>query len=169
MPRSLELVVDSPASVGQVHSAFGDEDYWLARLAAFGGGTSLDSLVVDADGTVTVATTTDLRSAALPAVFAKVFASDPKILRRETWTPIEDRRVSGTVSVSTPGALLSGRADALLAPVDAGSRLSITGIVEVKVPLIGGRIESSLSVRLAGQIREAQRFTTVWISEHDRH
>ena len=73
MPGSLDLVVEFPASVEQVHSAFSDEDYWLARLAAFGGSTTLDSLIVHADGTVTVATTQDLRRHALPKVVAKVF------------------------------------------------------------------------------------------------
>ena len=51
MPSSLDLVVEFPASVEQVHSAFSDEDYWLARLAAFGGSTTLDSLIVHADAT----------------------------------------------------------------------------------------------------------------------
>ena len=36
MPRSFDVSVESPASVEQVHCAFSDEDYWLARFAAFG-------------------------------------------------------------------------------------------------------------------------------------
>ena len=55
-----------PASVEQIHSAFGEEDYWLARIAAFGGSKTLDSLIVDPDGTVTVSVTEDLRRGALP-------------------------------------------------------------------------------------------------------
>ena len=42
------------------------EDYWLARLAAFGGNKTLDSLIVDADGTVTVTVTEDLRPSGCP-------------------------------------------------------------------------------------------------------
>ena len=52
MPRSFDVSFESPASVEQVHAAFSDEDYWLARLAAFGADSTLDSLIVDADSTV---------------------------------------------------------------------------------------------------------------------
>ena len=38
MPRSFDVSTEAPASVEAVHSAFGHEQYWLARLAAFGGG-----------------------------------------------------------------------------------------------------------------------------------
>ena len=82
MPRSFDLAVEFPASVEQVHSAFSDEDYWLARLAAFGGSNTLDSLIVDADGTVTVATTQDLRRHALPRMVAKLFPGDICARRR---------------------------------------------------------------------------------------
>ena len=48
-------MVDSPASVEQILSAFGDEDYWNARLAEFAGGTAtLDTLSVNEAGTVGV-------------------------------------------------------------------------------------------------------------------
>ena len=73
MPRSFDVLVDSPVSVEQVHTAFGDEEYWLARLAAFGGSTTLDSLIVDADDTVSVAITQDLRHGLLPGIVAKFY------------------------------------------------------------------------------------------------
>jgi hypothetical protein len=169
MPGSLDLVVEFPASVEQVHSAFRDEDYWQARLAAFGGSTTLDSLIVHADGTVTVTTTQDLRRRALPGVVAKAFPRDLKILRKETWRPIGAGRVSGEVTVSAPGALGSGRADALLAPTQDGSRLRFTATMEVKVPLVGGKIESYICRQLAEQVHEMQRVTTAWIAQNNCH
>jgi hypothetical protein len=54
MPRSFDVSFESPATVDQVHSTFADEDYWLARIAAFDAGITLDSLTVDSDGAVTV-------------------------------------------------------------------------------------------------------------------
>ncbi|MGE5695647.1 MAG: DUF2505 domain-containing protein [Candidatus Sericytochromatia bacterium] len=165
MPGSLDLVVEFPASVEQVHSAFRDEHYWVARLAAFGGSTTLDSLILHADSAVTVVTTQDLRRQALPRMVAKVFPPDLKILRKETWKPIGGRRVSGDVTVSAPGALGSGRADALLAPMHDGSRLRFTAIMEVKVPLVGGKIESYIGGQLAEQLHVMQRFTTAWLTQ----
>src|SRR5438876_10278309 len=50
VPRSVDFSLESSASVEQIHSAFSDEDYWLARLAAFGGIGKLDSLIIGTDG-----------------------------------------------------------------------------------------------------------------------
>jgi Protein of unknown function (DUF2505) len=165
MPGSLDLVVEFPSSVEQVHSAFRDENYWRARLAAFGGSTTLDSFIAHADGTVTVATAQDLRRRTLPKMIANVFPGDLLILRKETWRPIGGRRVSGEVIVSTPGALGSGRADAVLAPTQDGSRLRFIATIEVNVPLVGGKIESYIGGQMAEQIHEMQRFTTAWITQ----
>ena len=94
-----------------------------------------------------------------------MFPRDLKILRKETWRPIGGRRVSGEVIVSAPGALGSGRADAVLAPTQDGSRLRFAATVEVRVPLVGGKIESYIGGQLAEQIDAMQRFTTAWITQ----
>jgi Protein of unknown function (DUF2505) len=166
MPRSFDVLVDSPVSVEQVHSAFGDEDYWLARIAAFGGSKTLDSLVVDSDGTVTVTITEDLRRNALPGILANLYRGDLNVRSTETWRPVADRQVSGEISVAVTGAPGSGHGAAVLAPVPNGSRLTFTATVEFKVPLVGGTIESYVAREFARGIPEIQRFTTEWIFEH---
>jgi hypothetical protein len=167
MPRSFDLSVESPVNVEQIHSAFGDEDYWLARLANYSAGTgTLDSLIVDADGTVTVASTISPFHDRLPRLVTQLRGGDLKMVRNETWSPIGGGRVRGEVSVAVPGAPASGLGAALLTPMRNGSRLTYTATVEVKIPLIGGTIESYIGGQLAEQIAAIQRFTTVWITEH---
>ena len=166
MPRSFDLSFVSPASVEEVHAAFGDEDYWFARIAAFGAGTTLDSLTADAGGAVTATTTQDLRHDALPGLFAQLYPADLSVRRTETWTPIGDRRVSGDIGVQVTGAPVSGGGTALLEPSGSGSRLTFAGSVEFKLPLVGGKIESYLAGQLAEGISDIQRFTTRWIAEH---
>lgn len=166
MPYSFDVSFDSPASVEQIHSAFSDSDYWLARLAAFGGGITLDSLIVDSNGTVMVTTKQDLRRDRVPGIIAKLYRGDMNILRNETWKPIGDRRVSGEVSVAATGLPGSGRGRALLAPLGNGSRLTFTATVEFKVPLVGAKIESYVAGQLAEGLSDIQRFTTMWITEH---
>ena len=166
MSRSFDIVIDSAASVEQVHAAFSREDYWLARHAAFDVTSTLDSLIVEADGTVTVRATQHLGRQLLPGVVAKLVPGDLKILHIETWRPVGDRQVRGQVSISAPAALGSGRAEAWLAPVDNGSRMRFAATVVVKVPLVGGRVESYVGGQLAVNIPAIQRFTTTWITEH---
>ena len=100
---------------------------------------------------------------------AKIVPGDLKIVHSETWRPVGDRRVRGQVSVSAPGGLGSGRAEAWLTPVGPGgkgSQLRFAATVEVKIPLVGGKFENSIGAELAENISAFQRFTTEWIAEH---
>jgi hypothetical protein len=165
MPRSFDVSTDTPASVEEVHSAFSDERYWLARLAAYGGDTmTLDTLAVDADGAVAVATTQDLRHELLPGVLAKVFPADLTVLRTEIWRPIDGRRIKANVNITASGVSASGVGTAVLTPIAAGSSLRFAGTLEVGIPLVGGRIEKYIAGQIAEEIPELQRFTTNWIS-----
>ena len=165
MPRSFDVSVDSPTSVEQVHRAFRGEDYWLARLAASDGSTTLESLIVDDDRTVRVTTTQDVGRDLLPGIVAKFYRRDLKIRHTETWRPI-DRQLHGEISVAVSGAPGSGSGAALVAPTQNGSQLTFTATVEFKVPLVGGTIESFIAREFAQGIPEIQRFTSMWITEH---
>ena len=128
--------------------------------------TTLDSLLVDADGTVTVRVTQHLGRQLLTGLVAKFVPGDLKILNCETWRPVGDRQVRGQVNVSVSGGLGSGRAEAWLAPASNGSQLRYAVRVEVKIPLVGGKLEKSIGAGLAKSIPAAQRFTATWIAEN---
>ena len=102
----------------------------------------------------------------LPGVVAKLVPGDLKIVHNETWRPVGDRRVRGEVTISAPAGLGSGRAEAWLAPAGNGSRLRFAATVEVKIPLVRGKVENSIGAELAENIPAIQRFTTAWITEH---
>ncbi|GFG69360.1 DUF2505 domain-containing protein [Mycolicibacter senuensis] len=165
MPRSFDIVFESPATVEQVQSAFGSRDYWLARIDAFEGEKTLDSLTVDTTGTVRVVVTEDLRHGALPGMLTKIYRGDLNIVTTEVWTPTGDGRVSGDIDVAVVGAPGRGGGTALLQPAGSGSRMDLTGTIEFKMPLVGGPIESFLAKEFAQGIPEIQRFTARWLTE----
>jgi Protein of unknown function (DUF2505) len=168
MPRSFDVSIESPLSVERIHSAFGNQDYWRARLAAFSGGTAaLGSLNVDPGGIVSVVIRVSLLRNRLPKLVTQLHRGDLEMVRNEQWRRIGGGCVRGEVSVAIPGAPLSVFGDALLAPVRTGSQLKYNTTVEVKVPLVGGKIESYIGGQLAEQITAIQRFTTEWITEND--
>jgi Protein of unknown function (DUF2505) len=171
MPRSFDLSAESPAKVDEVLAAFCDENYWRARLAAFGTGppgATLDSLIVDVDGTVKVATTLRLLRDRLPPLVNQLGRGDLQMVHTETWSRVAGKQVHGQIGIAVPGTPVSAAAAALLAPLGKGSRLKYRATVKVKVPLVGGKIESFMSGRLADGIMDIQRFTTAWISENGR-
>jgi hypothetical protein len=166
MPRSFDVSADSPATVEQVHSALSDEDYWLARIATMKGSTALESLIVDDDQTVRVVTTQDLGRDLLPGVVARFYRRDLTVRHSETWRPI-DGQLRGKITVAVFGAPGSGSGTALVAPTPDGSRMTLQGSVEFKVPMVGGTIESFIAREFAREIPDIQQFLTNWVTERD--
>lgn len=164
MPRSFDLSAESPATVEQVHSAFSDEDYWLARLATLNGSTALESLNVDDDQSVRVVTTQDLGRDLLPGIVSKFYRRDLKVRHTETWRPV-DGQLRGEISVAVFGAPGSGSGTAVVAPTKAGSRMTFEGSVEFKVPLVGGTIESFIAREFARGIPDIPHFLAKWVTE----
>ena len=170
MPSSFDIVTESPASVEQIHAAFGSEDYWLARIEPGAAITTLDSLTVDDDGTVEVQVTQRAGRQLLPGPVAKLIPTELKLVHIETWRPVGDGQVRGQIRISASPGLGSGGAEAWLEPVgdgSQGSQLRCAVKVQVKIPLLGGKFEKSIGDNLAAEgIPELQRFTAKWIAEN---
>ncbi|MGV0740805.1 DUF2505 domain-containing protein [Mycolicibacterium sp. XJ870] len=167
MPRSFDMATEYDGSVEQVHRAFGDQRYWLARLADSGADdATLDKLTVTDDGGIDVATTQTLRADRLPGLVAQFHPGDLSIQREEHWAPIRDGRATGTVNGAIPGAPVALTGTAVLAPAGEKARLTVKITVEVKVPLVGGKIENFIGGQLVDLLIAEQRFTTVWIADN---
>src|SRR5664279_4797030 len=166
MARSFDFSVESSVSVEQIHAAFSEEDYWLARLAAFGGIGKLDSFAIGADGSVHVVIVQDLRNDLMPGLFAKLYPRDLAVVQDETWSLIGGGLVRGEVSTAARGAPGSGSGTVLLAPAQEGSRLNCTATAEVKVPWVGGKIESLVGRQMVEETPVMLRFTAKWITEN---
>lgn len=161
------MSADYGCGVDAVLRAFGDEQYWLARLADSGADTaSLDGLQVGADGAVTVSTTQVLHSDRLPGLVAQFHRGDLEIHRRERWDPVRDGRAEATVDGEIPGAPVALTGTAVLTPHGSGSHLTFRADVEVRIPLVGGKIETFIGGQLVELLTAEQRFTNSWLQEN---
>jgi hypothetical protein len=172
MPRSFDMSTDYVVTVEEVLRAFSDEQYWLARLADSGAdGTTLDSMQLGGpsgdDGSIDVVTTQVLRSDRMPAVVTQFHRGDLRIRREERWEPITDGSATATVTGSILDAPASLTGSAVLEPLaeSGGARLKFRATVEVRVPLVGGKLENFIGNQLVELLIAEQRFTTVWIDE----
>ena len=162
------MATEYGGSVEQVHQAFSDEQYWLARLADSGADDySLDTLAVDGQG-IDIVTTQKLRADRLPGVVTQFHRGDLSVVREEAWTPIRDGQATATMKLSIIGAPATLNGTAVLAPAKSGggSRLEFKATVQVDVPLVGGKIENFIGSQLVDLLIAEQRFTTVWITEN---
>jgi len=161
------MATDYEGSVEQVHRAFSDENYWLARLTHSGvDAYSLDRLTLDESGGVDVVTTQRLRADRLPGVVQQFHRGDLTLVREEAWSPISDGQATATINLAIPGAPATLTGNAVLSPAGAGSRLEFHATVDVNIPLVGGKIENFIGSQLVDLLIAEQRFTTVWIAEN---
>lgn len=164
------MSADYAGTVEHVHRAFRDRQYWLARLADSGAdAATLDSMRVGGpsgdDGSVEVITTQVLRVDRLPGVVTQFHRGDLRIRRDENWGPLAGGTANATIvgSIADAPVALSGLA--VLAPVleTGGARLKFRATVEVRIPLVGGKIENFIGQQLVELLIAEQRFTTMWI------
>ncbi|MFZ1164443.1 DUF2505 domain-containing protein [Mycobacterium sp.] len=172
MPRSFDMSTDYVVTVEEVLRAFSEEQYWLARLADSGADdTTLDSMQLGGpsgdDGSIDVITTQVLRSDRMPAVVTQFHRGDLRIRREERWEPITDGSATATITGSILGAPASLTGTAVLEPLpeSGGARLKFRATVEVRVPLVGGKLENFIGNQLVELLIAEQRFTTMWIGE----
>jgi hypothetical protein len=168
MPRSFDMATEYGGTVEQVHQAFSDEHYWLARLAESGADDySLDALTVNGQG-IEIGTTQRLRFDRLPAVVTQFHRGDLALIRHEKWSPIRDGQSTAAIELTVIGAPATLSGDAVLTPAKSGdgSRLEFHATVQVNVPLVGGKIENFIGNQLVDLLIQEQRFTTVWITEN---
>jgi hypothetical protein len=167
VPRSFALAIEAPVGVDEILAAFGDKQYWQARLAAFDGGkATLDGLAVDVDGSVTAALTVSLFANRLPKVVTALAPGDLEMARTETWHPTDNGQARGTIEVAVPGAPVSAIGNVVLVPRSGGALLDFSTTVKVNIPLVGGQVENYIIGRLGDEISAVQRFTDRWILAH---
>ncbi|OBF67736.1 hypothetical protein A5753_03120 [Mycobacterium sp. 852002-51971_SCH5477799-a] len=168
MPRSFDLSADYDGSVDEVHRAFTDEKYWRARLAGSGVDVAtLESMRVGDEDTVEVVTLQVIRSDKLPGMVRQLHSGDLRIRRREAWGPVTGGAATGSVAGSIVDAPVDLAGTAVLEPIEetGGSRLTFRATVQVRVPIIGGKLENIIGTRLAELVAAEQHFTTEWIAK----
>ncbi|HEX5252862.1 MAG TPA: DUF2505 domain-containing protein [Mycobacterium sp.] len=168
MPRSFDLSADYDGSVDEVHRAFTDANYWRARLAGSGVDVAmLESMRVGGEDTVEVVTLQVIRSDKLPGMVTQLHSGDLRIRREEAWGPVTAGAATGSVVGSIVDAPVNLAGTAVLEPIEetGGSRLTFRATVQVRVPIIGGKLENIIGTRLAELVAAEQRFTTEWIAK----
>jgi Protein of unknown function (DUF2505) len=173
MPRSFDMTADYNGSVEDVHRSFADANYWLGRLAASHAGESaLESMRVGGesgnDGTVDVVTLQVIRSQHLPGLITQVHRGDLGVRREESWGPITDGTATASLTGEIVGAPATLSGIAILSPIagSGGSRIVFEVSVQVRIPLIGGKLEKVIGAQLAAVVEAEQRFTASWIADH---
>ena len=112
-----------------------------------------------------VVTTQVLRADRLPGIIHQFHRGDLYIRRAETWTGLSADTAEATVAGSIEHAPVTLNGEARLSPVDQRTALAFRATVEVRIPLVGRKIENFIGTQLMNLITHEQQFTTRWIAE----
>jgi hypothetical protein len=172
MPRSFDLSADYAGSVEDVHRAFSEVDYWQARLADIPvDDARLETIRVGGesgnDGTIEVVTLQAVHSHNLPALVTQLHRGDLCIRRKETWGPVTNGAATASIAGSIVDAPVNVWGTAELSPIaHGGAQLTFRITIQVRAPIIGGKVENLIGTRLAELVSREQRFTTEWITNN---
>lgn len=96
----------------------------------------------------------------VPAAAKKFVGDELRIVQRESWRSA--REASLTVEIPGKPGRVDGRIT--LAGTGSGTTEIVTGAVRVKVPMIGGRLESLIVEVLAAALRTEMRVGRDWLA-----
>ncbi|MFD0365152.1 DUF2505 domain-containing protein [Nocardia sp. GCM10030253] len=146
--------------VAAVRAAIADEQYWKDRIAEVGGPNArLDSVTVEGDQ-VRAEMVQAIAAELLPAAITAVRPGDLIIPRVENWTGD-----SATFEARVDGAPAEVRGNIALAADGTGSVGTVTGSIEVKIPLFGSKIEAAIAERLTELLASEEEFTNNWLAQ----
>jgi hypothetical protein len=166
MSRQFDYRATPPHPAAAMFAAMVDADCLRARLAALGGrNAALLEHEADADG-ARFRVRHGLDPSDMPQGVRSFLPSDFVINRLETWRKAGDGRYTGSADVEVPHTPASASGQMGLRDAGNGSELRISTAVSVRVPLLGGRIESSVGEQILKLLGMETAFTLDWMSQN---
>jgi hypothetical protein len=160
----MKLAASSPHDIHRIRAAFDDERYWQARLAFVDDASpTLDSHDTDGAGTTTMQMTMRFGGDQLPVPLQRLRLGSLHVVQREEWSALDGTTVRGEITVHAPRTPLAGRGSVTMQPTGAGTALTGTAVVDVNVPILGGKIASFVAGLLADGIVDIVRVTDTWL------
>jgi hypothetical protein len=143
-----------------------DLDYLNARHERFKGVGTPEVERTDSNAIVT--TIRQLPMDKIPGAF-RGFVGDGRIVQVDTWQLPDSSEENGAAIVGSWRATLSSAparmgGEYLVEPAESGSSYSVSVEVSVKVPLVGGKLESQVRGYLEHLVGKEQTYLSEWIS-----
>ncbi|MGB2950447.1 MAG: DUF2505 domain-containing protein [Rhodococcus sp. (in: high G+C Gram-positive bacteria)] len=166
MSRDFEFTINSEYTPADVHEALTSTDQWLARFAK---AEKVDgyALTTHGNGGLTVEMSEEVGTSELPGFVKKVVRGKLLITRTDYWGPLDGDRADGTLQGGATAVAARVQGTMTLRPGGSGTVLTVSGISTVKIPLIGGKIESLVNDMIKDMVDRETRETVEWAREQD--
>lgn len=144
-----------------------DPVFLRARLAELGGrNAALFDHRAEPDGRVSYRLRHGVEAKNLPPAVRTLLGGDLTIDRAETWRPEPGGGYSGTVRVTIPNMPGDLGGKVALTDTESGSTLLLDGEVRIPIPLVGGKIEETVSGQITQLLDNEHAFAEKWLNTH---
>ncbi len=161
MSRDFEFVISSEYAPAEVHEALTSKQQWLARFAK-AKKTEGYELIEHVDGSMTVDMSEEVGTSELPGFVKKVVRGKFVITRTDYWGPLNGDVADGTLVGGSTSLHAEVEGRMTLRPDGVGSLLKVAGTSTVKIPIIGGKIESLINGMIKDMVDQETIDTVEW-------
>lgn len=147
--------------VERVHATVTNPEFWRHRFEAAPEKLTLDHSRGPRTLTATMRDTLDASS--LPALVRKVLSGELTVERVDEWDALEGARADGRIRGSSTGIPVRIECTSALRAERDGTALDVTGAVTVKIPLVGGQIETVVRKLVRDLVEQDRNAIEQWL------
>jgi len=163
MASRIEHRAEYAQSVSAVFSAETSEEALHARLAEIGGKNSTLLSHSSDDSSVRYSLRQGIEAEKLPQIVRKLQPGDLYVDREHTFTR-RGEGYTGTARATVSGMPGEITARTEIRPAGAGTVVETTGEVKIRIPLVGGKLESFVAGELSKLLAREARFSREWLA-----
>jgi hypothetical protein len=153
---------DYPITPAQLRDTLVDPDYLAALGERFAGEGEAE--VETGDASISVISKRKIPVEYVPAV-ARGFVGDGIVTQTDLWSLDSTDPVDGSWTATLNSAPATMGGGYTIASTADGCLLTVTAEVKVKIPLVGGKIESEIRRYLESLVSRQMDFTHEWLDE----
>jgi len=142
--QSMTAGVDVSADVESVWAVLTGAAWPAALDAGLRDGSRLVSAEPTPGGGAVVVTSRELPDG-VPGFLQRFLPADGRVTQTDRWEPAQDGVRRGRWDVTFPGSPGVIGGETTISPAGTGSRWVVSGTVQIKIPLVGGKTEGFLA------------------------
>ncbi|AHK29479.1 hypothetical protein OPAG_04309 [Rhodococcus opacus PD630] len=164
MAKSFDYSEEIAYPLDRVHATVTDPAFWQHRFEEAPEKLTLDDS--RGPGTLTATMRDTIGASSLPGLVRKVVSGELKVERADEWCALDGDHADGRVSGSSTGIPVKIESTAVLRAAGDVTVLRLAGSVQVKIPLVGGQIESLVRKLVGDMVGQDRDAIEKWLGDH---
>ncbi|MEN0134534.1 MAG: DUF2505 domain-containing protein [Rhodococcus sp. (in: high G+C Gram-positive bacteria)] len=163
MAKSFDYSEEVAYPIDRVHAALTDPAFWQHRFEE-----APDKLTLDdsrGPGTLTATMRDTIGASSLPGLVRKVVTGELKVERADAWGALDGDHADGRITGSSTGIPVQIEGTSVLRASGDVTVLGLTGTVQVKIPLVGGQIESLIRKLVGDMVGQDRDAIEKWLAD----